>query len=105
MIGKPSPGPPGFFGCAKVGWPLSSIADAVSSATARDAGIARRALLGLSKSIRNPIPPISPQTRDPGGWGQRAGDHASRRDDDSKARRLRHERGDLTVWARRRSLT
>jgi hypothetical protein len=57
MSGRLLPGPPGF-GCAKVGWLPKTSAAAVSSAIARDAGIARRALLGLSKSIRNPDPAI-----------------------------------------------
>jgi hypothetical protein len=39
---------------------------------AREAGLARRALLGLSRTIRIPDPATAPQTRDPGGWGQRA---------------------------------
>jgi hypothetical protein len=48
------------------------MADAVTSAIAREAGLARRALLGLSRTIRIPDPATAPQTRDPGGWGQRA---------------------------------
>src|SRR5437588_12767154 len=75
MSGRPLPGVPGF-GCAKLGWLPSSSAEAVTSATARDAGLMRRALLGLSKTIQNPDPAISPQTRDRGGCGQRAPDHA-----------------------------
>jgi hypothetical protein len=34
------------------------MADAVTSAIAREAGLARRALLGLSRTIRIPIPPL-----------------------------------------------
>jgi hypothetical protein len=45
------------LGWLNAGWPPSSSADAVISAIARDAGIARRALLGLSSTIRIPIPP------------------------------------------------
>src|SRR5882724_451826 len=50
MIGR-SPGP----GCANEGWVLRMSATPVRQATARDAGIARRALLGLSpRFIRIP---------------------------------------------------
>src|SRR5215212_1362995 len=89
MIGRA--GPP--RGCASEGWLPSRIADAVASAIARAAGLARPALLGLSRTIRIPDPATSPQTRDPGDWGQRAANHSARRDKLSKSRRLRREQG------------
>jgi len=50
MIGRPP------FGCAAMGWLEMSKADAVMHAMARAAGIARPALLGLSRpNIRNPV--------------------------------------------------
>ena len=43
------------LGCARAGWPATQRARRPSrSAIARDAGIARRALLGVSPVIRNP---------------------------------------------------
>jgi hypothetical protein len=67
----------------------------------RDAGIARPALLGLSRSnIRNPVSRLGyklvrgsaannftalPQTRQARRWGQRTPDHASRRCDENQS--------------------
>src|SRR5215212_4047365 len=100
MIGRA--GPP--RGCASEGWLPSRIADAVASAIARAAGLARPALLGLSRTIRIPDPATSPQTRDPGDWGQRAANHSARRDKLSKSRRLRREQGSHPPGARPSSL-
>src|SRR4051794_5418880 len=113
MIGRPP------FGCAGAGWLEMSNADAVTSAIARDesiakrdvfiakrdAGIARPALLGLSRpNIRNPVFAAllqavrgSLKIRRARRWGQRTPDHASRRYCESKACRLRRQRGSLTV--------
>src|SRR5260370_38384153 len=87
MIGRPP------FGCAAMGWLETRRADAVTNATARDAGISKRdagiarpALLGLSRpNIRNPVfaallqlAVVSPQISQARRWGNRTPDHASR---------------------------
>src|SRR4029077_5702606 len=104
ISGRPLLGLPGF-GCAKVGWLPRASAVAVSSEIARGARIAPRALLSLSKSIRNPDPAIRRKL------GTRAAGVNARAITlagaigEPRARRLRHERGGLTVWVRRRSST
>src|SRR5262245_40228707 len=77
---------------------------AVATAIARDAGIARRALLGVSPAIRNPENPLFRRK-----LGTRAAGVNARRirvrgaAAETEACRLRRERGGITGWNFRRT--
>src|ERR1700730_12583929 len=113
------------LGCAARGWPEMSKADAVMNAIARDAGIAKRdagiaereagiarpALLGLSRpNIRNPVFAAGLQAS---GARRKLGSRAAGVNArpitlcgsvvESKACRLRHQRGGITACVHWRS--